>query len=86
MARGGTVGCGADPAPRPAADCSRALGVRILTPVPAVTSTRAALYYPFVRILDPVAPPDLPREINLPPSGFITGIYARNDIEHHGQS
>jgi phage tail sheath protein FI len=45
-------------------------------------STRAALYYPFVRILDPVAPPDLPREINLPPSGFITGIYARNDVDH----
>ncbi len=45
-------------------------------------STRAALYYPFVRILDPVSPPDLPREINLPPSGFVTGIYARNDIDH----
>jgi Bacteriophage tail sheath protein len=44
-------------------------------------STRAALYYPFVRILDPVAPPDLPGEINLPPSGFVTGIYARNDVE-----
>jgi phage tail sheath protein FI len=44
-------------------------------------STRAAIYYPFVRILDPVAPPDLPGEINLPPSGFICGIYARNDIE-----
>jgi Bacteriophage tail sheath protein len=45
-------------------------------------TTRAALYYPFVRIIDPVAPPDLPREINLPPSGFITGIYARNDVDH----
>jgi uncharacterized protein len=45
-------------------------------------STKAALYYPFVRILDPVAPPDLPREINLPPSGFVTGIYARNDVDH----
>ena len=44
-------------------------------------STRAAIYYPFVRILDPVAPPDLPAEINLPPSGFLCGIYARNDIE-----
>jgi hypothetical protein len=45
-------------------------------------TNRAALYYPFVRILDPVSPPDLPREINLPPSGFITGIYARNDVEN----
>ncbi len=44
-------------------------------------STRAALYYPFVRVLDPVAPPDLSREINLPASGFVSGIYARNDIE-----
>jgi hypothetical protein len=45
-------------------------------------TNRAALYYPFVRILDPVSPPDLPREINLPPSGFITGIYARTDVEN----
>jgi hypothetical protein len=45
-------------------------------------TTRAAIYYPFVRILDPASPPDLPREINLPPSGFVAGIYARNDIEH----
>jgi uncharacterized protein len=39
-------------------------------------SSWAALYYPWVRILDPVtrAP------IYLPPSGFVTGIYARNDI------
>jgi len=39
-------------------------------------STRAAIYYPFIRILDPVTD----KEINLPPSGFITGIYARSDI------
>jgi phage tail sheath protein FI len=44
-------------------------------------STRAAFYYPFVRIFDPASPPDLPAEINLPPSGFLAGIYARNDIE-----
>jgi phage tail sheath protein FI len=38
---------------------------------------RAALYYPWVSILDPVT-----RErLNVPPSGFVTGIYARNDIE-----
>lgn len=40
-------------------------------------STHAALYYPWVRILDPVTE----QEINLPPSGFVTGIYARNDVE-----
>jgi uncharacterized protein len=39
-------------------------------------STYAALYYPWVTILDPVTN----KEINLPPSGFVTGIYARNDI------
>lgn len=41
-------------------------------------STHAALYYPWIRILDPVTQ----EEINLPPSGFVTGIYARNDVEH----
>lgn len=39
-------------------------------------STYAALYYPWVKILDPVTR----KEINLPPSGFVAGIYARNDI------
>ncbi|HTP08837.1 MAG TPA: phage tail sheath C-terminal domain-containing protein [Anaerolineae bacterium] len=39
-------------------------------------SKYAALYYPWVRILDPVTR----QEIYLPPSGFISGIYARNDI------
>jgi hypothetical protein len=39
-------------------------------------STYAALYYPWVRVLDPVTR----KEINLPPSGFVAGIYARNDI------
>jgi len=38
-------------------------------------STYAALYYPWVRVLDPVTR----AEINLPPSGFVAGIYARND-------
>jgi uncharacterized protein len=40
-------------------------------------SKYAALYYPWVRILDPVTR----KEIYLPPSGFVAGIYARNDIE-----
>ncbi len=39
-------------------------------------SKYAALYYPWIRILDPVTRV----EINLPPSGFVAGIYARNDI------
>jgi hypothetical protein len=38
-------------------------------------SSYAALYYPWVRVLDPVTN----SEINLPPSGFVSGIFARND-------
>lgn len=40
-------------------------------------SSYAALYYPWVRILDPITK----TEINLPPSGFVAGIYARNDTK-----
>jgi hypothetical protein len=40
-------------------------------------SKYAALYYPWVRVLDPITRD----EINLPPSGFVAGIYARNDID-----
>ncbi len=40
-------------------------------------STRAALYYPWVRLLDPITE----EEIHLPPSGFVAGIWARNDIQ-----
>ena len=40
-------------------------------------TTYAALYYPWIRINDPVSE----RVISLPPSGFVTGIYARNDIQ-----
>lgn len=39
-------------------------------------SSYAALYYPWVRILDPISN----TEINLPPSGFVAGLYADNDI------
>ena len=42
-----------------------------------VDSKHAALYYPWVTVLDPITR----REINLPPSGFVAGIYARNDVE-----
>jgi uncharacterized protein len=49
-----------------------------------IDSTHAALYYPWVTVANPLARPgrdDIPREINLPPSGFMCGIYARNDSE-----
>jgi len=47
-----------------------------------IDSTRAALYYPWVRLSNPLADDPLaPSEILLPPSGFVTGIYARNDVE-----
>jgi Bacteriophage tail sheath protein len=39
-------------------------------------STYAAMYYPWVRVVDPLTQ----REIYVPPSGFVAGIYARNDI------
>jgi phage tail sheath protein FI len=39
-------------------------------------SSYAALYYPWIRILDPVTR----QEVNVPPSGAVAGIYARNDI------
>jgi hypothetical protein len=44
----------------------------------------AALYHPWIEILDPLASPapgePQPR-LMLPPSGFVCGIYARSDIE-----
>lgn len=49
-----------------------------------VDSRHAALYYPWVIVANPLARPgrdDIPREIALPPSGFVAGIYARNDVQ-----
>jgi phage tail sheath protein FI len=40
-----------------------------------IDSKHAALYYPWVVVMDPITQ----RELALPPSGFVTGIYARND-------
>jgi phage tail sheath protein FI len=43
----------------------------------------AALYYPWMEILDPTAKNDpgaAPATLQLPPSGFTAGIYARSDI------
>jgi phage tail sheath protein FI len=39
-------------------------------------SKYGALYYPWVRVMDPITA----TEITLPPSGFVAGIYARNDV------
>jgi phage tail sheath protein FI len=47
-------------------------------------SKYAALYHPWIEIFDPTERPTQgapPRRLLLPPSGFVTGIYARNDIE-----
>lgn len=61
-----------------------------LTPTEARTwrsqldSTHAALYYPWVVVADPLARAgrdDIPNERVLPPSGFVCGIYARNDVQ-----
>ena len=46
-------------------------------------SKHAAMYHPWIEIFDPLERPAQgapPRRIMLPPSGFVTGIYARNDI------
>ena len=48
-----------------------------------VDSSHAAMYYPWVVVSNPLARPDdasVPRELVLPPSGFICGIFARNDV------
>ena len=47
-------------------------------------SRYAALYYPWVIAPNPNARPgrdDIGREIALPPSGYVCGIYARNDVQ-----
>jgi uncharacterized protein len=44
-------------------------------------SSYAALYYPWLKIIDPLDP-DGRREIIVPPSGFVAGIYARSDTEN----
>lgn len=49
-----------------------------------INSSRAALYYPWVVIANPLTRlgnKNIPQEIAVPPSGFVCGIYARTDIE-----
>lgn len=46
-------------------------------------SKYAAIYYPWIKIFDPTerfAQGAPPKQLVLPPSGFVCGIYARNDI------
>lgn len=43
-----------------------------------IDSSHAAMYHPWITIFDPVTR----SEIDVPPSGFAAGIYARNDVEH----
>lgn len=43
-----------------------------------IDSTRAALYYPWIKILDPISS----QELLIPPSGSVAGIYARNDVDN----
>ena len=48
-----------------------------------VDTKYGAMYYPWVIVSNPLARPgdeSIPREIALPPSGFLAGIYARTDI------
>ena len=45
------------------------------------SSDYAALYYPWINVIDP-RPDQGGNRLKLPPSGFMAGIYARNDIEH----
>ncbi len=78
------------------AEARRAYRIAVLDTPPAQTpgqvrtlrgqmdSTYAALYYPWVVVANPNARPgrdDIPREIALPPSGYVSGIYARNDSQ-----
>lgn len=51
----------------------------------AIDSRYAALYYPWVVVSNPLFRPgadNVPRELALPPSGFVCGIYARNDARN----
>ena len=76
------------------AETRRAYRIAVLDTPPAQTPTTAlavksridssyaALYHPWIFASNPLAQPgneSIPREILLPPSGFISGIYARND-------
>jgi hypothetical protein len=47
-------------------------------------SSYAAIYYPWLRIIDPTRKPDPgmpPPMLDVPPSGYVAGVYARTDLE-----
>jgi phage tail sheath protein FI len=48
-----------------------------------IDSTKAALYYPWITVANPMAAtdPTQPSIVDLPPSGHVCGIYARTDIQ-----
>jgi phage tail sheath protein FI len=48
-----------------------------------IDSKYAALYYPWIRVANPLAgtDPTQPTEMVVPPSGHVCGIYARTDIQ-----
>ncbi|WBY06475.1 phage tail sheath subtilisin-like domain-containing protein [Sphingomonas sp. 7/4-4] len=48
-----------------------------------IDSKYAALYYPWITIANPLAAtdPSQPSLIDVPPSGAVCGIYARNDVQ-----
>lgn len=49
-----------------------------------IDSKYAALYYPWVVVSNPLAragDASVPRELAVPASGFVCGVYARNDVE-----
>jgi len=59
-------------------DCADGQGIAAVRAMRAkFDSAHAAFYYPWVTVLDPVTQ----QEIQLPPSGFVSGIYARNDTQ-----
>jgi phage tail sheath protein FI len=45
-------------------------------------SSSAALYYPWLNVANPLAPPTRAAAIKAPPSGFLAGIFARSDAQH----
>lgn len=45
-----------------------------------MSSKYAAIYYPWIYVMDP-RPGKGGQRLKLPPSGFVAGIYARNDVE-----
>ena len=56
--------------------------VQTLNVKSTVDSSYAAFYHPWVVVANPNAVPNdetIPREVAVPPSGFVCGIFARND-------